>query len=130
MLQKLAIGLAANRILFGVAFLAAPAATGSGWIGRDAKRTPVKLLLRAVGARDLVLGAGALAALTAERCDPRSWMATQAVCDVADLAATFAARDSIPEAGFRAAAALAGVSAAIAIAGTVGLGDETAATVA
>jgi hypothetical protein len=47
----------------------------------------------------------------------RPWFAAHAVADATDLAATVAARDSLPKSGFRFALAMAGASTAIAILG-------------
>ncbi len=124
MLSKLAAGLAANRVLYGIGFLAAPRPVAGGWIGPAAMLPPVKVLTRAVGARDLVLGAGALAALADERADPRPWFAAQLVCDATDFLATRAAGRTLPKRGRRFGLVMAGASTAIAAAATFGLGSD------
>jgi hypothetical protein len=64
MLRTLATGLAVNRILFGVNFLRSPTRAGRLWIGgRAARRPENRVFGRALGARDLALGLGALRAL-------------------------------------------------------------------
>src|SRR5215217_6932241 len=61
---KLARGLALNRISFGAGLILAPRLYARTWIGAaGAADDRAKLLARALGARDLVLGAGGLMAL-------------------------------------------------------------------
>ena len=94
--RLLARSTAAARVLFGLVLLARPELLTAPWIGRDATRAGPKVLAQAVGARDLVLGAGALA------CDDAAlslWLAAAVVADGADLAATVAAGDSLPLTG-------------------------------
>jgi hypothetical protein len=107
--------LAANRVLFGVGYLLAPRRMASGWIGQAGKHDASTVITRALGARDLVLGAGALTAMKAGRTDQvRHWFAAQAVADGADLVATLLERESLPTNGFRLGTAMAAGSAAIA----------------
>jgi len=115
--STLARGLAINRIAFGLGYIAAPERTGSGWVGNAAKKGGATVLTRALGARDLVLGAGALWAMRKRPESARPWFAAHAVADATDLAATVAARDSLPRSGFRFALVMAGVSTAIAVLG-------------
>ena len=61
--QSLARGIAAGRLGFGVALLAAPERLTGPWLGRrDARRAGTVVAVRGLGARDLALGAGTLAA--------------------------------------------------------------------
>ena len=115
MIGKLAYALAVNRVLFGIGYIVDPARTGGGWIGRTARKPQTAVFTRALGARDLALGAGALAALAGHR-DARPWFAAHAIADGTDLAATVAARDALPRSGYRFALAMAGASTAIALA--------------
>ena len=115
--STLAKGLAINRVAFGVGYIAAPERTGSGWVGKAAKKGGATVLTRALGVRDLVLGAGALWAMRQGDGAARPWFAAHAVADATDLAATVVAKDSLPRSGFRFALAMAGVSTAIAIVG-------------
>ena len=87
---------ALGRLAFGIGLLARPAAVASGWVGKDAERGPVKVVLRGLGARDVALSAGALAALGD---DDRlaHWLAAAVGCDLSDVVATLAApADSLP----------------------------------
>jgi hypothetical protein len=62
----IARGLAVNRITFGVGMVLAPGLYARAWVGADAAgEDTTKVLARALGARDLVLGAGGLLALRA-----------------------------------------------------------------
>jgi hypothetical protein len=115
--STLARGLAINRIAFGAGYIAAPEKTGAGWVGKAARKGGATVLTRALGVRDLVLGAGALWAMREGNGAARPWFAAHAVADATDLAATVAAKDSLPRSGFRFAMAMAGISTAIAILG-------------
>src|SRR5215213_6840902 len=115
--SNLAKALAINRVAFGLGYIAAPEQTGKGWVGKVAENGGTTVLTRALGARDLVLGVGALWAMRSGSQAVRPWFAAHAVADATDLAATVAARDSLPESGFRFGALMAGASTAIAIVG-------------
>jgi hypothetical protein len=92
---KLARGLALNRISFGAGLILAPRLYARTWVGADAAdEESTKVFARALGARDLALGAGGLLALRdgdSERA--RRWFAAQGMTDAVDLVATLAARD-------------------------------------
>ena len=61
--RNLAVGLAGGRIAIGVVSLLAPGLVGRAMLGPDGDSGGIRLLLRAVGGRDLALGIGVLAAL-------------------------------------------------------------------
>lgn len=104
--------LSANRVAFGLAFLVAPERSIRGWVGpRTARTGGAQILTRAIGARDVALGAGALAA----RDDARPWFAGQAISDGADFAATLVA-PGIPPASRAFGLVMAGVSTVVAAA--------------
>ncbi len=108
---------AAARVGFGVALLARPELLTAPWIGRDATRPGPKLLARALGARDLALGLGALAC---DSDDLRLWLAAALLADSADLAVTATAGNALPLSGrvLASSTALGGVAlGAMAIAG-------------
>jgi len=103
--------LAAARALFGVGFLVAPKDTIQGWIGKRHARTEgAQLLTRAVGARDLAMGLGALGALASGKGAARGWLAAGALADVCDAGATATAR-RIPESARNIVTAFATLSA-------------------
>ena len=112
---KLARGLALNRISFGIGLVVAPRLYARSWVGSDAAREDAtKLLARALGARDLALGAGGLLALRAGDVErARRWFAAQGMTDCVDLVATLAARD-VPKPARVFAGTVAAGSAAIA----------------
>ncbi len=87
---------ALGRMGFGLGLLAKPEAVAWGWIGELAQRDPVRLLLRAVGGRDIALSAGALLA-GGDRDRLTPWLAGAVVSDLTDVASTLAVHpDSLP----------------------------------
>jgi hypothetical protein len=120
--RALATALAVNRCAFGAGYLLAPGTAGAGWIGGVARDPRTAVFTRALGARDLALGLGALRTLRSGD-DPqaRAWFAGHALSDGADLAATLLARRALPAKGAAFAAVMAAVSTAIAIAGATAL---------
>jgi hypothetical protein len=117
--HRLATGLALNRIAFGTGLLLSPERSGRTWIGRAAMDPGGQVFARAIGARDLALGLGALAALRGGR-PARAWLAAHLVSDAADFVATWAARRSIPRAAAAYALLMAGGSTGIAAAYLLG----------
>jgi hypothetical protein len=126
MVRTLATALALNRVAFGVNFLGSPARAGRLWIGAAAARRPESRVFgRALGARDLALGLGALRALQEGDDDAaRAWMAGHALSDGADLLATLAARRELPAGPAAFAVAVAGASTAIGAAAAMRLGRD------
>ena len=108
-------GLALSRVAIGATLVVAPERVTEGWIGRDAERPGARVLGRAVGMRDLALGAGALVAL--RRGDSAwGWLAGAAAADAADFGATVAAGRRLPALGRYAVPAIAGGSAVMHVA--------------
>jgi len=102
--------IALGRTAIGIAAIVDPSRALGPWIGPDADRTSNRVLARALGGRDLVLGAGTLRSLG----DPdalRPWLAAGILADVVDFGAT-AAADDLPLAGRAFVLALAGAAAA------------------
>ena len=119
-MSTLVRGLALGRVAVGVAMLLQPEAAVRGWIGgRAASYGGTRVVTQAFGARDLSLGAGALAALMSGR-DARDWVAAGAFADVADLVATTTGED-IPLSGKLLVAALAGGAIAVSAAYLAGV---------
>jgi hypothetical protein len=80
----------------GAALVVAPGRAVSVWTGTPS--TPAaRIAARGLGARDLVLGAGALAAL-AGKGSAGGWLRGAAAADAADFVATLAAFDELPRA--------------------------------
>ena len=113
--RPFAVALALNRTAFGLRFLLQPEEAGRVWIGkRAAKRSQTQVFARAVGARDLALGLGALRALQQEdAAAARAWMAAHTLADGSDVVATLIARDDLPRGAFAFALGMAAVSTAL-----------------
>jgi hypothetical protein len=108
---------AAGRVGFGLALIASPERLTGLWLGDDAGRAGTQVVTRGLGARDLALGAGALAARESEL---RPWVAGALLADSADLVATVVAGGSLPLRGRLLVAVIASggaVLGAIALAG-------------
>ena len=99
---------ALGRIAFGAGLLAAPERVAAGWLPGDAGRPGTRVAVRGLGARDVALAAGVVAAKR-----KRPWLVACLACDLADIAATLAAGDALPARARWGTVALAG-SAAIA----------------
>jgi hypothetical protein len=94
--RDLAIAQARGRIAVGLAFVLAPSLAGRLWVGREAARPGARVLGRAFGVRDLVLGLGVVIAL--DRGAPvRGWLEASALADAGDFAAGFLDSDALPQ---------------------------------
>jgi hypothetical protein len=113
----------AGRVAIGACLIAAPQIVAGMWLGEDGRRPAVRVLGRAFGARDLVLGAGTLGAMRSGQ-PTRPWIVAGLVADATDLGATLAGRDHLPR---TAAPALVGIAGAALVAGAVALasGDDS-----
>jgi hypothetical protein len=89
---------AAGRIAFGAGMLFAPRKVAHGWIGDDADRASAEFLTRAVGIRDIIIGAGAMFALASGK-PAQAWMRAGVAADVADSALTAAYLGKLPRQG-------------------------------
>lgn len=98
--RTIAAGVAIGRLAIGAALTAKPASeAGAGWVGTDEAQRPVtKLLFRSVGARDMALGLGTLAALR-DGGKLRPWLLGATLADVADLLGTVGSGNAIPMKG-------------------------------
>jgi hypothetical protein len=104
--RDLAVGLAGGRIAIGVVSLLAPGLVGRAMMGAEADSGGTRLFLRVVGARDVALGIGVLAAL--DRDAPvHGWLRASAVVDGLDAAGSLLARHRLRPPVFPAAAAAA-----------------------
>src|SRR3954447_6102444 len=120
--RTLAAALAVNRALFGLNYLLRPEQARTSWIGRAARKPGAQVMIRSQGVRDVALGAGALRALArGDARELRAWVAGHAVCDLADLVATWVARDDLPKRRARLAMAVAGLSTLVGGAAAAGL---------
>jgi hypothetical protein len=109
---------AAGRVGFGSALMLTPERVTTPWLGSDAARPGTRVVTRGLGARDLALGAGALASTPAGL---GPWVAAGIVSDTADLLATVAAGNSLPRAGRLLVGAVASGGAALGMLALAGL---------
>jgi hypothetical protein len=101
--RDLAVGLAGGRIAIGVVSLLAPGLVGRAMMGPKGDSGGTRFFLRLVGARDLALGIGVLAAL--DRGAPvHGWLRASAVVDGLDAAGSLLARHQLRPIVFPAAA--------------------------
>lgn len=97
----------ASRVFFGTAMIAAPSLAGRGWIGEHSGRPAVHPVIRGFGVRDVILGGLAMHVAGRPGVGSRT-LATCALADATDFAATLAVRDHLPRAGSAGILALAG----------------------
>jgi len=119
-MRILAAVISLSRFLVGLAFIANPKIMDQAWIGKQARLPGPQLLSRAVGARDLTLGAGGLQAAIRGDGSAQQWLAAAAICDAVDFGATYTAGRGIPRSARTSVlgiAAVAGVLSAIAAVG-------------
>ena len=72
--RKVAVGVAALRIVYATGLLAAPGRVARTWVGTAADSPGGAIALRGLGARDLVLSAGVAFCAWSGR-DARPWLA-------------------------------------------------------
>jgi hypothetical protein len=127
LLRYAATAVAVGRVALGVAALARPSLPARPWVGSSADDLGAQVLGRAMGARDLALGLGALVAVRSA--SPGSWpvgawYGAGALSDALDLAITAAAWPRLPRATRWLIAASAGGSAITGAAATVACARE------
>src|SRR5690349_4442558 len=100
-LRKTALAASAGRVLIGALMVARPREIGESWIGEAGRYERVTVLTRATGARDLALGAVAVAGLTSDNSDlARAGLLGGALSDTVDFLAMVAVRDKLPAGSF------------------------------
>jgi len=82
--------IAAGRVVVGVALVVIPGTSAGTWIGPVAKDPAVKVMTRAMGARDLAIGMGTLQALR-DGTPAKAWSLAGAASDLVDATATLLA---------------------------------------
>ena len=93
---RLAVGAWAGlRVGLGVTALAVPRAAGGFWVGSAASTPAGAVFGRALGARDVALGAGTLDAVRSGA-PVRTWVLTAGFADALDALATVRARPALP----------------------------------
>jgi hypothetical protein len=117
-----ATAVAVGRVGLGVAALVSPSVPARPWVGSSADELGAQVFGRALGARDLALGLGALSAVRETSAGSRSvgaWYAAGALSDALDVAVTLATWRRLPRATRWLVAASAGGAAVAGAAGTV-----------
>ncbi|HEX4493271.1 MAG TPA: hypothetical protein VH914_18860 [Acidimicrobiia bacterium] len=79
--RKMALILGRSRAVVGLVLLVLPGLAGRLWLGDHSPRT--RALLRMVGIRDLILGAGALTCVK-ERTQDAEWVGMGSIADAVD----------------------------------------------
>jgi len=113
-----------SRFLIGVVFIANPKIMDQAWIGKQARLPGPQLLARAVGARDLTLGAGGVQAAIRGDGSARQWLAAAAVCDAVDFGATYTAGRGIPRSARTSVLAIAAAGTVLSAIAAVGTGKR------
>jgi hypothetical protein len=120
LLRRGAMAVAAGRVALGLAAVAWPVVPARFWVGAAADDLAVRVFGRALGARDLALGLGALAALRRSaggQSSASAWIAAGALSDALDVAASVDVWRELPRTGRWLVAASAGGAALIGVAG-------------
>lgn len=124
LLRRGATVVAAGRVALGLTALAWPLVPARPWVGASADDVAARVFGRALGARDLALGLGALAALqrsSAETGSAGAWVAAGALSDALDVAASLSSWRDLPRVtrwlvvASAGGAALAGAAGALAV---------------
>ena len=131
LLRHAATVVAAGRVALGMAALARPSVPARPWVGASADELGARVFGRALGARDIALGLGALAALRiapagsagaqAAGAQAGAWVAAGALSDALDVAITAAAWPELPRTTRWLVAAAAGGAAVAGAAGALAL---------
>jgi hypothetical protein len=108
--RLLPVTVLALRVAYGAALIVAPERLGRRWLGPAAATGATQVPLRALGARELLLHAGGLAA-AARGGSLRPWFAASIAGDLTDIAATVVARRELPDGAAGLTAAVGGGSA-------------------
>ena len=99
LLRRGATAVAAGRVLLGLTALAWPSVPARPWVGAAADDLAARVFGRALGARDIALGLGALMALQRPATEPGSasaWVAAGALSDALDVAASLSSWRELP----------------------------------
>ena len=80
----------------GTAAVLTPSLVARPWVGDVGDDVPARLLARAMGGRDLVLGIGTLRGLSVSDAEGRPWVALSGVADLVDAVATLVSFGHLP----------------------------------
>src|SRR5262245_65733702 len=98
-MRRGALTVAAGRVALGLTALAWAAVPARPWVGASADDLAARVFGRALGARDVALGLGALAALQGPGAEPGSaaaWVAAGALSDALAVVASLASWRDLP----------------------------------
>jgi hypothetical protein len=110
-----ALAVLSLRIAYGAALILAPARTTRSWLGELGARGGGPVPVRALGAREIAIHAGGIAAVLGDA-PVRPWLLASVAGDCVDVAATFAAAADVPDGAPVKTAVVAGGSAALTVA--------------
>lgn len=99
------------RVAYGAALLVKPEAVTKQWLGPLRQAGPTQVALRGLGAREVGLHTGAIAAVLSGA-PTKPWLAASIAGDLSDVAAT-ASADGLPDGAAWKTAVVAGGSAAL-----------------
>jgi hypothetical protein len=122
LLRRGARAVAAGRVVLGLTALAWPSVPARPWVGAAADDLAARVFGRALGARDIALGLGALTALQGHAAEPGSacaWVAAGALSDTLDVVASLSSWCELPRKSRWLVAAAAGGAAVIGAAGAL-----------
>ncbi len=89
--------IAGGRVAIGLALFASPSLVTRHWVGEDeGDRLGTRVMAMGLGGRDVVIGAGALAALSAGGDAARPWLLGSVLADTFDLVATLRNAGRLP----------------------------------
>jgi hypothetical protein len=120
--RRSALAVAAGRVAIGLSALARPSVPSRPWVGAASDDLAVRVFGRALGARDIALGLGALTALRRTAAEPGSastWVAAGALSDALDVVATVSSWRELPRTGRWLIVLSAGASALVGAAGSL-----------
>lgn len=104
---------AGGRVVIGITLLAAPQVVARHWVGEaEGGRLGTRVMAMGLGGRDLVIGAGVLAALNAGSDAAKPWLVASAAADLFDLGATLRSAGELPTGAVAGTVAVAGGAAA------------------
>jgi hypothetical protein len=117
-----AVAVAAGRVAIGLSALARPSVPSRPWVGAASDDLSARVFGRALGARDIALGLGALTALRRAAAEPGSastWVAAGALSDALDVVATVSSWRELPRTGRWLIVLSAGASSLLGAAGSL-----------
>jgi len=126
LLRRGAAAVAAGRVALGLTALVWPSVPARPWVGAAADDLAARVFGRALGARDIALGLGALSALQRPAAEPgsaRAWVAAGALSDALDVVASLSSWHELPRVSRWLVAASAGGAALTGAAGALTLGS-------